>query len=275
MKQIRENYYDVAISDFDGTIFSSKTGIPDNVLNAIKKFVDAGGTFCVCTGRMSSSILKFYRYYGFTGYAISFNGAEICNADTGEKIYKQHVDNQTCIKLLKYAESNSKRIQVYPNDVLTINGINDDYRAYAKRCHVDICDVNGLVSDLFIEKRYTSGKVLFYTDDYTRAKMLKDIKGIVGDNYEVICSNSEHIDVMAKGVSKGNAVLRLCKILGKQKQKLMCLGDEKNDASMIEIAGLGIVTENGNAELKAIADVIVPSCEVGGAAVAFEKYGIK
>lgn len=274
MKKIRENYYDIAISDFDGTIFSSRIGIPEKVLNAINKFVAAGGIFCVCTGRMSSSILNFYKHYGFAGYAIGFNGAEICNSDTGEKIYKKHVDNSTCIKLLRYAEVNSKRVHVYPNDVLTVNGLNDDYRAYAKRCQVDICDVNGLVSDLFIEKKYTSGKVLFYTDNNSRAQMLNDIKNIVKNDYEVICSNPEHIDVMAKGVSKGNAVLRLCNILGKGTDRLMCLGDEKNDASMIQVAGLGIATQNGNDELKAIADIIVPSCEEGGAAIAFEKYGV-
>ncbi len=275
MKCLKENYYDIAISDFDGTLFSSKNGISENVLNVIRRFTDAGGIFCICTGRMTSSIVKFYKQYGFTGYTVSFNGAEICNTDTGEKVYKEHVDNATCIKLLRYAEENKKRVQVYPNDILTVSSLNDDYRAYAKRCHVEICDVEGAVGDLFVEKGYTSGKVLFYTDDSTRQKMLKDIKDIVGENYEVICSNPEHIDIMAKGVSKGNAVLKLCEMLGKSTDKLICFGDESNDASMIEVAGLGAVTANGSEYLKSIADIVIPSCEDGGVGFALDKFGIK
>lgn len=274
IKSLKEKYCDFAISDFDGTLFSSAVGIHERALSAIRNFVAAGGIFCISTGRMTSSIVKFYKEYGFSGYVISFNGAEICNADTGEKVYKNHVDNETCVKLLRYAEETGRRIQVYPNDVLTVNGLNDDYRAYAKRCHVPICDCDEPVSELFKREGYTSGKVLFYTNDLLRPRMLADVTEIVGDDYEVICSNGEHIDVMAKGVSKGAAVLRLCEILGKNREKLVCFGDEMNDASMLEVAGIGIATANGNEEVKKIADVVVPSCEEGGVGFGIEKYCI-
>jgi len=273
-EKFKEKYYDFAISDFDGTIFSSKNGINENTLIQIRKFVGAGGTFCICTGRMTSSILKFYKEFGFTGYVISFNGAEICLSATGEKIYKKHVDNQTCIRLLQYAEKNGRRIQVYPNDVLTVGNLNDDYRAYATRCHVDLCEVEGRVSDLFIKEEYTSGKVLFYTDDLSRGQMLREIREIIGDDYELICSNNEHIDVMAKGVSKGSAVRRLCEIIGKTNEKLICFGDEMNDLSMLREAGLGVATANGNDYLKSQADLVVASCEEGGVGEAMKRYCI-
>lgn len=271
---IKEKYYDLVVSDFDGTLFSAANGICKNTLFAIKKFIAAGGVFCVATGRMTSSIIKFYKEYGFRGYVISFNGAEICNTDTGEKVFKRHVDNFTCAKLLEYAEREGHRIQVYPDDVLTVNGLNDDYRAYAKRCHVSICDCDEPVSNLFKRKNLTSGKVLFYTNDSLRGKMLAEIKNVVGDEYEVICSNHEHIDVMAKGISKGAAVLKLCEILGKSSERLVCFGDEMNDASMLQIAALGVATKNGNENLKKIADVIVPPCEKGGVGIGIEKFCI-
>ena len=276
MKKIpKKNYYTFAVSDFDGTLFSSTKGVADSALSAIKNFKKAGGTFCICTGRMTSSIAKFYEEYDFGDYVISFNGAEVHNVKTGENIFESHVDNDTCVKLLRYAEKNNRRIQVYPNGVLTVHELNDDYREYAKRCHVTICDVPGKVSDLFIEKGYTSGKVLFYTDDEKRGQMLKEIKAITGDNYEVICSNKEHIDVMAKGVSKGNALLILCNYLGVDIEKTICFGDEKNDLSMLKFAGLGAATANGNPDVLKEADVIVPACDDGGVGAGLELYCIK
>lgn len=274
-KTIKENYYEIAVSDFDGTLFSQVTGINRNTLESIDEFIKAGGTFCVCTGRMTSSIVKFYKEYGFTGYVISFNGAEISDSETGEKVYKKHVDNATCIKLLEYAEKTGNRIQVYPNDVLTVEKVNDDYRAYAGRCHVELCETGCPVSEIFKRTGDTSGKVLFYTDDDRREKMYKEIRDIAGDSYEVVCSNPEHIDVMAKGVSKGNAALKLCEMLGTDREKMICFGDEMNDLSMIEIAGLGVVTANGNEVLKSKADLVVPSCEDGGVGIAIEKYCIR
>jgi len=274
-KEPKTNFYTLAVSDFDGTLFSSANGIEKNTLAAIKEFKKAGGIFCVCTGRMTSSIDKFYEEYDFGDYVISFNGAEVHNVKTGKNIFENHVDNSTCIKLLQYAEKFDRRVQVYPNGVLTVHELNDDYRAYATRCHVAICDVPGKVSDLFIEKGYTSGKVLFYTDDEKREQMLKEVKAITGDNYEVICSNKEHIDVMAKGVSKGNGLLILCKHLGIDIEKTICFGDETNDLSMLKIAGLGAATSNGNPDVLNEADVVLPSCDEGGVGFGLKKYCIK
>jgi hydroxymethylpyrimidine pyrophosphatase-like HAD family hydrolase len=47
-----------------------------------------------------------------------------------------------------------------------------------------------------------------------------------------------------------------------------------NDESMIKIAALGAVPENGRAELKKVADIIVDACDDDGVAKAMKKYCI-
>lgn len=274
MKKIQEKYYDFAVSDCDGTLLTSNGDIAKETIQKIENFIARGGTFCLCTGRMSASIILLAKSYGLKGYVISFNGAEICDIESGEKIYKNHVDNAACIKLLRYAEQNNRRVQVYPNDKMTVEKLNSDYLNYAGRSGVNVCEYGDKVSKLFEKKGYTSGKVLFYTDETLRPKMNDEIRGILGDNYEIVNSNKEHIDVMAKGVSKGGSVLKLCEIIKKQRKKIICFGDEMNDLSMLEVAALKAVVENGNEKLKSVADVIIPSNDAGGVGIALEKYGI-
>lgn len=274
MLAIKEKFYDFAVSDCDGTLLTSGGIIKPETIDAIKNFIKSGGVFSLCTGRMSSSVISVCKKYGLTGYVISFNGAEICDVESGRKIYKNHVDNEACVKLLRYAESNGYRVQVYPNDVLTVEKLNDDYRDYASRSGVPVCEYKDKVSKLFARTGYDSGKVLFYADEENRAKMNEEIALLLGDGYEIVNSNSQHIDVMAKGVSKGSGVLRLCEILKKDPAKIICFGDEMNDESMLRVAALKAVVENGNEKLKSIADIIIPSNDLGGVGIALEKYGI-
>ena len=51
----------------------------------------------------------------------------------------------------------------------------------------------------------------------------------------------------------------------------MAFGDGNNDASMIRDAGIGVVMENGDPDLKVIADYITATNDESGVAQAIEK----
>ena len=65
------------VSDFDGTLLSTKQTISDNVKNAINEYVAAGGIFAVCTGRMLASILPRVRSLGLKGLVAAYQGTVI------------------------------------------------------------------------------------------------------------------------------------------------------------------------------------------------------
>ncbi len=50
------------------------------------------------------------------------------------------------------------------------------------------------------------------------------------------------------------------------------MGDQGNDRSMIEWAGVGVAMGNATDELKRVADFVAPSVDEDGAAVAIEKF---
>ena len=84
------------------------------------------------------------------------------------------------------------------------------------------------------------------------------------DNHCQNCKNKQNI-----------ANFKACNYLGADIEKTICFGDEKNDLSMLKIAGLGAATANGNPDVLKEADIIVPACDDGGVGTGLELYCIK
>ena len=68
-----------------------------------------------------------------------------------------------------------------------------------------------------------------------------------------------HGEVIPKAANKGTAIHKTAEILGVDFQKTVAFGDSMNDYQMIEQAAVGIVMENGDEKLKAIADRVCES----------------
>ena len=276
MEKLKEKFYDLAVSDFDGTLLSSKGVVSKQTIDTIQSFMSRGGVFSVCTGRMTGSIISILQNLGLIGYVISYNGAEICKVESGEKVYKNHLDCEAVVKLLRYAEENNFDLLVYPNDLLTVNHTNDEIKRYLKSSGINCKIVDGKVSDYIHKNQYTSGKALFLThgDENITKKIMSDLPSVIGNGYNFINSNPYHIDVMKSGVSKGDTIKILAQITGKSMDRLICFGDEMNDESMLRIAALSAVTQNGNEQLKKWCDIVIESCDDDGVRKTIEKYCI-
>ncbi len=80
------------------------------------------------------------------------------------------------------------------------------------------------------------------------------------------------IDVMAAGVAKGESVRFFEERWGLGPQGTLAIGDNWNDRSMLEAAGLGFVMGNADPAMHRLGLPVLPTNEDDGAAVAIEKY---
>ncbi|MGA2207086.1 MAG: HAD-IIB family hydrolase [Terracidiphilus sp.] len=83
------------------------------------------------------------------------------------------------------------------------------------------------------------------------------------------------LDLLPPGISKGWALERLAARLGVDRKETMAIGDNWNDASMLEWAGQGIVMANAPLELRTLAKTRgwkqAPSNDDNGVAVVLER----
>lgn len=273
----KEKYYDFAVTDFDGTIYNSKKEISPKTVEVIKKFIEKGGTFCVCTGRMTAGIIPFLHKYGLnTGYVISYNGAEIANVATGEKVYKNHVSTDNAVKVLQYAEKNGFDILVYPNDKVTVEESNSEKEHYLFMSATKGQVLHSKVSEYMLNNSLTTGKMLFLTGgkEAVTKQIMSDLPDVIGKELDFVNSNKYHIDLMNSNVNKGSAIQAFAKMMGLDMDKLICFGDAMNDESMLKVAGLSVVVADGDERLKATCDVVTDACDNDGVAKAMQKYCI-
>ena len=77
---------------------------------------------------------------------------------------------------------------------------------------------------------------------------------------------------MAKDVSKGNMLQKICRHYSIDINNVVAVGDNLNDIDMIMKAGIGIAVGNAHDKLKAVADDITFTNENNGFAHICEKY---
>ena len=92
------------------------------------------------------------------------------------------------------------------------------------------------------------------------------------DKVYITSSLNTNIEICGKTANKGDGLTNLCKLLNIKPEEVIVFGDNFNDLEMLQFAGTSVVMENGEEEIKNIADfVTLPNTE-GGVGYAIEKY---
>ena len=87
-------------------------------------------------------------------------------------------------------------------------------------------------------------------------KLQQEMENDSDNVFDSFFSNKWFYEFTEMGANKGEALRSLAKHLGLSIEDTVAMGDEQNDISMIEAAGVGVAMINGNENVKAVADVI-------------------
>jgi hypothetical protein len=103
-----------------------------------------------------------------------------------------------------------------------------------------------------------------------------DIQAMLSAHFEgqLVVVRSHHLFVEGNppGVNKGAALAWLAEYLNVSQTQVMAIGDQGNDVTMIEWAGLGVAMGGADRAVQAVADWVAPPLSEDGAAVAVERF---
>lgn len=269
------NYKLVAI-DMDGTLLNSNNEVSKRTKIAIDKAKEKGIYVVLATGRILKSALQFRRELDIRNPIVACNGAIIVN-EHEEIIYKKPLDKNIIENILDLAKENNIYYHFY-----------DEYGFYANTLVEEVISfyntatakLKGLELDINIFK--DKGEVLTKEDlnvlkfmfiDNDLEKLFKVRREL--DRMEVLSTSSSwdnNIEVMGKGVSKGEGLTYLCKELNIDRKQVITIGDNENDLSMLEFAGMGVAMGNSKDEIKNFADYITTTNDDDGVAKVIEKF---
>ena len=263
--------YKLIVSDFDGTIFSHKLReVPENVKRAITEYVEKGGKFVLCTGRMYTAIKRYAKELGLTGALLCLQGSVCCDLESDEELFVFDIPFETTLKIAKFVESKGWTYHFYHDLRLFTKSENKYTDIYENMVNVKAVYTRNEVSEVIAENGYTAHKFIVMTEPEEAEEKMKILSAEFPD-IDVSQSTPLFIELVDKSSGKGNAVKRLAKMLNVDISEVVVMGDETNDLTMLEVAGLALAPENAVDAVKELADIIYPSVHEGGASVMIRK----
>jgi Cof subfamily protein (haloacid dehalogenase superfamily) len=269
--------YKMIAMDMDGTLLTTEKEVTEYSKNVLKKAADAGVKLVVCTGRIYTSALVYAKLIGTVAPVIASNGAYIREKDKNEIIYSKTLKKDEAYYLVKTAKS----FGFYPH-LFTSDTIYSEKMIYSSK-NYSIWNENlpeeerikvEIVEDLYKVIDENDGLILKVVVMSEELDKIAEFKKQVGKEQDVsmVASWYNNVEVMSKGISKGNAVKVLSEYYGIPSEEIICIGDNENDLSMIEFAGMGIAMGNAEDVVKKAANYITDTNENNGVAKAIEKF---
>lgn len=271
--------YKMIAMDMDGTLLTSEKEVTERTKEILRQAADMGVKLVVCTGRIFASAKIYAELIGTKAPIIASNGAYIREKDRDEVVYKKTLTKEEVIKLVRMIKKHGFYPHIFKWDTIYSEKLIFSSKSYdkwneglpeEKRVKIKITeDLEKVVENDGDE--ILKVVVLTDMDDIERLGALRrDIEASM--DLEVMSSMKNNFEVVSKGISKGNAVKALAGYYGINHDEIICIGDNENDLSMIEYAGMGIAMGNATEELKAAADYITDTNDEDGVANAIVKF---
>lgn len=263
--------------DLDGTLLTSQKELTKHTKEVLKAAMCQGIVVMPVTGRPISGVPKELLQLGGIQYAVTANGGRIVDITTGKSLYENLVPRESARNILKIFCEYDTLKEIYFDGTGYVNSSeleNISHYMPDKPMADYILSTRLPVDDIWDKfAKETSGmdKVHCILADPTQKEAMKKRLSEIPE-IEVAGSLRSDLEVNARGVNKGNALLKMGEILGIAKEEIMAFGDASNDLSMIEKAGSGVAMENAEEELKETADYIAYSNDEEGVARFIEAY---
>ncbi len=263
------------VSDFDGTLANSQNEVAEEVKNAINGYVADGGIFAVCTGRILPSILPRVRQIGLKGPVIACQGAVIADIESGKILRDKTFKAEETAEICAFLEGLNTNVQAYYN-----GGFYSDLPQGEKhlKLYEDIIGVTAHHAETPLSQVVADGglcfnKVATLCRPDGLGELYNKINERLGARFDVTCSAKVLIEISPLGETKGAAVEFLCGHYGVPVGRCCAVGDNLNDLSMIEAAGVGVAVGNAVEELKKAADYVAVTNDEGAVARVIEQFG--
>ena len=265
--------YKLLVLDIDGTLTNDKKEITPKTKAAIRRLQEAGVPVAIASGRPLKGVafiadeLEFDKY---GSYVLAFNGARIVNWKTKECVYSKTLPLGMPKKLYKRAKEYGLGIITYSDQEIIAGTEPDAYMEIEQK--ITRLPINWH-KDFPEYVNFPVNKCLF-----TGApEELERIEPLLAEEFmheaQIFRSEPFFLEATPKNVDKAYCLEHLLKILGMEREDMVCCGDGYNDFSMIQFAGMGVAMCNGQEAVKDIADyVTVHSNNEDGIAEVIDKF---
>lgn len=245
--------------DLDGTLLNDRKEITPGNRRALDAALDAGHRVVITTGRPLVSAIKQSEKLELTGpgcYLIAYNGGIVYDSYRQEVIYRQALTTETAKQVIRLCNERNIHCQTYDrkNVLVEPRCDNEAVRTYCGRILMEY----RVIPDLAEALTEAPPKVLAIDMEHREPleQLAEVLNRELSDQMDCFFSSAQYLEIVPKGLNKGSALRQMCRLLDIPIEDSIAAGDEENDLTMIEAAGVGVAMANGIPAAKALADYV-------------------
>ncbi|GAB2021631.1 Cof-type HAD-IIB family hydrolase [Pseudolactococcus yaeyamensis] len=259
-------------SDMDGTLLNAEMEISEENVAAIKKVQAAGVEFVVATGRSIEEAQPILESAGIKCRYITSNGAQIFD-ENGQNIFTVGIEKEKLALAVPIFRRHDIYFELFTDNGGFTENIDDRIASVAHWLKSTSPNLSETEAFEIAESHMATLPINFVADfkevlDNPEVTVLKIFAmGQIDDpalllakeelsqipNLAVTSSGANNIEVNHEAAQKGQSLQKVTELLSLPLSKVAAIGDNFNDMSMIEGAGIGIAMANAEEEVKAVA----------------------
>ncbi len=251
-------------SDYDHTLTSNtyeyKPGdgrfacIPENNIEAVKRFTAAGGTFAIVSGRNPDEIEALKAILPVSDLCVCCNGSAVYSFSERRAVLSYTMDD-SCLDAVRYFAPFAEEYEF-----IRITDSDFKFTFFSSGDDLD----SALAAPRFpaykmVVEHYGRGRE-YAERHYAEARRL------FAGRYRVEMSSPTTLEICPSGSGKGAALKAMLPLMGRSFDKIICAGDNQNDIGMIKFADVGYAVGNAIPSLKAAADRVTVDSSQGAIA---------
>ncbi len=270
------NYKLVAI-DCDNTLIKHNGEIHEDNIKAINMILNKGIKVVIATGRNDILVKDYMDEAGFKEeVVIGCNGASIRDLKDYSIIQLNYIPKHTMKKMIDICIENDIKAKMFTLEESysttkenSGNELKEFLIHYTKQLSMSL--EYKFEEDLYslIEKKEFLKMVILENDREKLLNIQNKFKQL--DDINAVISAKNCLDIMKKGISKGNALKEYANMLGIKREEIVAIGDSENDLEMLNFASFSVAMGNADNIIKEACNMVTLTNDEGGVAQAIYK----